>query len=156
MASRKPAVTSMHEVQATAEGVNLPAERKVSLLGAEFRMADKVGLAPLIKLAVAGSKGVDSNDPAGLVALHDVISDCIDESEHDRFWRHAIDTKADGDELMAVVKEVVEVLAQGRTGSPSGSSPGRPETSANSKESSPPMGTQPPPGMISVDSLLGR
>jgi hypothetical protein len=157
VASRTPARRSktIHEAQAAAEGVDLPTDGKIELLGAEFKMAEKMGLAPMILLAVASRKGVDSNDPAGLVALHDVISDCIDESEHDRFWQHAVAVKADGDELMQAVKKAVEALAARPTRPPGDSSTGRQAIQGNSKGSSPKTGIV-HDEMVSVDSLLGR
>jgi hypothetical protein len=150
----KRATPSIHQVQAAAEGVS--ADRKVSLKGAEFAMADRIGLAPLILLAVAGSRGVDSSDAQGLVALHDVLNDCLAEAEHDRFWRHAVDTKADGDDLMTVVKDVIEALSARPTGSPSGSSAGRRRTSGNSKGSSRRTATPPEDGLTSVETLMGK
>lgn len=153
-APTKRATPTIHQVQAAGEGV--PADRKVALKGAEFAMTDRIGLAPLILLAVAGSRGVDSSDAQGLVALHDVLNDCLDETEHERFWRHAIDTKADGDDLMTVVKEVIQAVSARPTGSPSGSSAGRRQTSVNSKGSSRPTVTPPGDGLTSVDELMGK
>jgi hypothetical protein len=144
-------------VQAAVEGVEIAADRKVPFMGAEFKMASKIGLAPLMLLAVAARKGVDAADEAGLAALHDVIQDCIDESEHPRFWRHAVDTKADADDFMKAVQHVIQDLAARPTSPPGGSSTGRRATSASSKASSSKtaMG-EPDDGMTSVDSLLGR
>ena len=155
---RRPrkAITT-HEVQAEVEGVEIVGDgRKVSFMGQEFRMAEKIGLMPLLHLAVASKKGVDAGDMAGLVAMYEVLRDCIDQSEWERFETHAVDTKADADDLQKVVGDVVEMLSARPTGSPSGSSAGRRPTSANSKGSSRPTDTHPSDGMISVDSLLAR
>jgi hypothetical protein len=148
---------SAHEAQAAVEGVALPPDRKVALLGVKFKLADKVGVAPMILLAVAGKKGIDSADAEGVVALHDLISDCIAEDEYDRFWAHAVKSKADMEDLQQFIKDAMEALSARPTGSPSGSSAGRRRTSANLKGSS--RATDTPPdddGMVSVDSLLAR
>jgi hypothetical protein len=119
-------------------------------------MADKIGLMPLLRFAHASAKGVDSGDMQGLAAMYEVIRDCIDEPEWDRFQQHAIDTKAESEELLQVVSDVIEVLSARPTGSPSGSANGRRRTSANSKGSSPRTDMSHGEGMTSVDSLLGR
>jgi hypothetical protein len=144
-APAKRAATSTHEVQAAAEGVEIVGDgRKVSLLGAEFRMADKIGLMPLLKLAHAGKQGVDVADDAGMVAMYEVIRDCIDATEWDRFQNHATETKAEAEDLMNVVTDVIQALSARPTGSPSSSSAGRRQISGNSKASSPRMATPPP------------
>ena len=134
MAERRPGrprKATTHSVQAAVEGVPLPAEgeivgdgRKVEFLGATFRMADRIGLMPLLRFAHASSKGLDSTDMEGLVALYDMIHDCIDVEEWDRFQRHAIDTKAEADDLMAMVQKVIETLTARPTTRPGDSSAG--------------------------------
>lgn len=146
-------------MQAAAEGAEIVDDGKVEFLGETFGMAEKIGIMPIIHLIVAQKKGVDSNDPAGLIALYEVLRDCIDQtrpqeerpdprtgemvptdvgpSEWDRFEEHAVLTKADGEDLMAVVQKVYEVLSARPTRSPNGSSAGRRRISANSKVSSP-------------------
>lgn len=152
--SSRPAI-SAHEVQAEVEGVEIVGGgRKVTLAGQEFRMSERIGLMPLLRFAHASAKGVDSNDMQGLAAMYEVIRDCIDESEWDRFQQHAIDTKAESEELLQVVSDVIEVLSARPTGSPSGSSNGRQQTSRSSKGSSPQTAT-PPEGMVPAGSLLG-
>jgi hypothetical protein len=120
-APAKRAVTSTRVVQAAVEGIEKVGDgRKVTFMGQEFKMAQKIGLAPIMMLAMAGSQGVDSADEAGLVALYRVINDCIDESEHARFWQYAVDTKADGDDFMQTVRTVIEALSARPTKSPNG------------------------------------
>jgi hypothetical protein len=156
---RKPtAAVGTHQVQAAVEGVEIVGDaRKVPFMGAEFRMADRIGLMPLMHLAVASKKGVDAADMEGLVAMYEVIRDCVDVSEWPRFERHAVDMKAEADDLMKVVQHVIEAISARPTSPPGGLSTGRRTTSANSKGSSSKtaMG-EPDDGMTSVDSLLGR
>lgn len=105
------------DVQAAVEGVG-PAvgeivgdARKVEFKGRAFRMAESIGLMPLLKFAHAQAQGIDANDMEGLVALYAVIRDCIDETEFAAFERHAMDTKAEGDELMALVQQCVSAIS---------------------------------------------
>jgi hypothetical protein len=173
--------------QATVEGVD-DAE-SVTLNGQAFRLADRIGLVPLIMLAVAGKAGADSNDGAGLIALHDVLRDCIDNehpslrdtetgelildedgepvpdlsapSEWERFLQHAMETKADGDDLGEVVKQAITALSARPSQRPGGSSAGPKTISPNSKASSRATGTRTsrqsptpgPDGMVDVADL---
>lgn len=158
---------STHEVQAAAEGVNLPAATgtdvdvvggslKVEFKGATFRIAERLGAMPLLKYANAASSGLDSESLEGLAAMYAMIRDCIDgDDEWRRFERHAIDTRADQAELMDVVTDVVKLLTARPTQPPGDSSAGRPETSANSKEQ-PGLPDSRWEGLVSVDSLAGR
>lgn len=154
-ASRKraPAGVSTHQAQAAAERVDLV--EKVELNGRAFGLAERVGLMPMILLAVVGKRGVDANAEEGLVAIYEVLRDAIDPEDFDGFLEHAITTKADGDDLMAVIRSAVETMSARPTGSPNGSSAGRRTTSQSSKESSSRTAT-PPDGMVPVSALLGR
>lgn len=133
-----------HEVQAAVEGVVLN-DGKVEFMGAHFQMSDRIGLMPLMKFAYSASKGIDSTDMEGLAALYSMVKDCIDDSEPDangnsaewrRFERHAIEQKAEADDLMKCVQRVIEVLAARPTRRPGDSSAGPPSISPNSKASS--------------------
>lgn len=130
------------DAQARAEGVG-PAEgeivgdgRKVEFMGREFRMAASIGLMPLLKFAHASAQGLDSSDMAGLAALYAMIRDCVDESEWAAFERHAMDTKAEADDLMSLVQRCIEKITARPTTPPGDSSAGRPKTLVNSKEPS--------------------
>ncbi len=129
------------EVQAAVEGVVLT-DGKVEFMGQMFTMSDKIGLMPLMKFAHSASKGIDSTDMEGLAALYSMVKDCIDDSDPDangnsaewrRFERHAIEQKAEADDLMKCVQKVIEVLAARPTRQPGDSSAGRPSISQSSK-----------------------
>jgi hypothetical protein len=144
-------------VQTAVEGV-VENDGKVEFMGAYFKMADRIGLMPLLKFAHASSKGVDSTDMEGLAALYSMIRDCIDQekpteerpnpetgeletvpvgpSEFDRFETHATEMKAEADDLMSLVQRVIEAIAARPTRPPGDSSAGRQTTSENSKASS--------------------
>lgn len=154
-----------HDIQARAEGVDIVGDgRKVTLLGAEFRMADRIGLMPLMRFAQSAKTGMDADDMEGLAAMYTLIRDCIDthrpqrpvldehgqplirdgapvteddgRSEWDRFEDHAIATKADADDLMKVVQDVIEALTARPSQRPADSSAGPQITSAPSKVTS--------------------
>lgn len=157
-AGRKP---TTHDVQAAVEGVVEAGEivgdgRKVEFMGREFRMAASIGLMPLLKFAHASSKGLDSTDMEGLAALYSMIKDCIDDSEWAAFERHAMDTKAEADDLMGLVQKCIEAITARPTVPPGDSSAGRPGTLRNSRANSSTAGTGRPEleeGMVSVADL---
>lgn len=176
---RAPRKATTQAVQAAVEGVEVVDDpRKVEFLGQYFLMAEKIGLMPLLKFAHASSRGLDSGDMEGLAAMYAMIYDCIDQtvpterridptdgvekdmpvgsSEYQRFERHALEQKADADDLMKLVQTVIERLSA-RPSRPPGDSPaGRLPTSQNSKAiSSGPEypGLQGVEGMTSVADL---
>jgi hypothetical protein len=151
-----------HELQAAAEGVVLPRDEngevvadKVEFMGERYKIANKVGLMPLIKFAHAASSGLDSSDMEGLAALYAMIRDCIDPGEWLRFERDAIDKRAGDADLLPVVEQTIELLTARPTRRPSGSSDGPRPTSPSSTGSSSSRVT--PTGaadLVSVDELL--
>lgn len=119
---------------------------RITFLDKEFRIAERVGLMPLLKFA--SSADVDTTDPRALSAMYALLRDCIYEGRppcgecaeceadndgackfYDRgdwgaFEEHAMITKADADDLLDVVTKVLE-LVSGRPQQPrSGSSAG--------------------------------
>lgn len=120
---------------------------KVELLGKQFRVAEKVGLMPLLKFASASD--VSTDDPRAMSAVYSMLKDCIyegspgcgecekctadneeacksyDKGDWGAFEQHAIDTKADADELLTVIEQVLEVVSGRPTKQPAGSSAGR-------------------------------
>lgn len=119
----------------------------VTFLDRRFRIADKVGLMPLLKFASASDMNTD--DPRAMAAVYEMLRDCIhpgtpgcgecasceagndtackayDPGDWAAFERHAIDTKADAEELLAVISQVMEILSGRPTQPPAGSSAGR-------------------------------
>jgi hypothetical protein len=104
----------------------------VEFCGERFRMAERVGLMPMMRFAKVAKAGVDSDDLDGLAAMYDLLEQCIADDEWARFQAHADKTRADGDELMRVVKDVFEVLSARPTRRPSGSSDGPQTTEPSS------------------------
>lgn len=165
------------EVQGIAEGVAVGTET-VTFMGEEFRIAETIGLMPLLKFASASDRGMASEDMAGMAAMYAMIRDCIDQGrpctcgvpegemhkkatadapgcewdpgDWPRFEDRAIATKAGGDDLFQVVTDVLAKVSARPTRPPSGSSPTEPPPSPRSRGSSPSQAE----GLVSVDDLL--
>ena len=138
------------EEPAVAEGVVTPPDDEsatVEFLGEKFRVADKVGLMPLLKFASASSMSTD--DPRALAAVYEMLRDCIhpgtpgcgtcadckadretdcktyDKGDWQAFENHATKTKADADELLDVITKVMVIISGRPTTQAAGSSAGR-------------------------------
>lgn len=120
---------------------------KVELIGKQFRIAEKVGLMPLLKFASASDMSTD--DPQALSAVYSLLKNCIyegtpgcgecafctaddeksctsyDAGDWAEFERHAMNTRADAEELLTVITQVLEVVSGRPTKQPTGSSAGR-------------------------------
>lgn len=150
---------TMHDAQAAAEGVVLdPDGDYLEFYGEKFRLADRVGLAPLIKFGNAANRGLDSEDMEGLAAMYSLIRSVIhrpplldddgqqqrdengrklrDESEWNRFMDLAEDELAEGEDIMAFVNQAMEVMSARPRKPREISSGGSRPTSANSKAGS--------------------
>lgn len=130
-----------------AEGTVVTSARTVEFMGERFRIAGKIGLMPLLKFSAHAD--MSTSDPGALAAMYSMLKDCIecgkpgcgkcpaceagderdcaesDPGDWKRFEQHAIDTKADADELLDVITRVIELISGRPTEQPSTSSPGR-------------------------------
>lgn len=106
---------------------------EIQFAGEQFRVADKVGLMPLMRFAHVARQGVDANDMDGLDAIYTLLQQCIADDEWQRFEDAATRVRADGDDLIAVVTAAIEIISARPTGQPSDSSVGLPTTSVNSE-----------------------
>lgn len=177
----EPAVTTQ-EVQQSAEGV-VTDDGKVDFLGLRVKLAETIGLMPLMAFANSAKNGMDSDDLDGLAAMYALVRDTVDQtrvqrigadgepvfdddgdpvwegpSDWQRFERHSIEQKADGDDFMAFIRSAMGVIGarpRKRRGTSSESSP---RTSANSKASSSSPGTPVDPRMEGLTPVaeLGR
>lgn len=108
----------------------------IEFFGEEYHIAEKVGLMPLMRFAKIAQAGVETNDMDGLAAMYDLLEQCLTEQDWDRFVVAATKHRADGDELMVVVKEAIERMAERPTQRSSDSSDGPPSTSPSSTDDS--------------------
>lgn len=161
------AVPSSREVpqtaamQARAEGVDVQDDR-IEFKGRFFRMADEIGMMPLLAFSFSAQQGVDSDDMAGLAAMYALIRDTIDQSrpvqegpdgepllepdgspkwagpsEWMLFERHAMDTKASGEDLFDLVQRVMKAISSRPPKRPGDSSTTSPPSSESMKDDSP-------------------
>jgi hypothetical protein len=126
----------------------------VEFMDRRFRVADRIGLMPLLKFSAFAD--VATNDPRALGAMYAMLRDCIhpghpgcgecedckngseracpefDAGDWAAFEDHAMATRAEAEELFDVITKVMELIA-GRPTKPSGSSsPGPRRTSGGS------------------------
>lgn len=161
-ADRELAVVQARAAQAEgakiAQGVVIDEGDKVELLGKHFRIAEKIGLMPLLKFASASD--MSTEDPRALSAIYSMLKDCIyegspgcgeckeckagnettcksyDKGDWGAFELHAMDTKADADELLDVITKTLEIVSGRPTKQPAGSSAGRRTTRRGSTANS--------------------
>lgn len=99
-------------------------EPTIEFHGERFAVAERIGAMSLMRFAKVAETGADSLDMAGLAALYDLLEQCIAPADWTRFTAAANEHRADGDELMEVVKEVMGHLSERPTSRPSVSSDG--------------------------------
>jgi hypothetical protein len=127
--------------------------RTIEFRGETYRIANKVGLAPLIRFGKLARSGADSADMAALAVMYDVIDQCFastcdscgswdqvalftkDEAEaccekrspatveFDRFMDTATEQRWDHEEILEVVGKVMEAMSERPTGRRPASSP---------------------------------
>lgn len=167
-----------HTAQAAIEGVPDGDGDYVEFLGEVFRLADRVGIAPLIHFGFASKKGLDSEDMEGLAAMYSLIRSVIhrppllddngvqlrdtngkrlrDEREWQRFWEHAEDELADGDDIMGFVNKAMEIMSARPTKPREDSSASSRTTSETSRPASFSPATVPGADGLTPVSQLGR
>lgn len=96
----------------------------VEFLGREFALADRVSNLAVMRFAKVASQGVDSDDMAGLAAMYDLLEQCIDPGQWHAFEAHADKERAQSDDLLELLQEVLPRIANRPTGRPSDSSDG--------------------------------
>lgn len=141
------------QVQAAIEGVTSTGQA-VTFLGVDYRIADRVGLMPLMRFAWVARQGVNGDDMEGLAAIYDMLHDCLHTDDWDRFQNDATTKKAEADDLLQVVAQTIELLTARPTQRPSDSSGGPLSTSPSSTGSSSSQAI--PDGLMSVEDLLRR
>lgn len=164
--------------QASAEGVVLDDGDYLEFFGEKFRLADRVGIIPMLAFANASKKGLDSDDMEGLAAMYAMIRGVIhrpplfnadgtrsrdengkplrDESEWQRFEALAEDECAEGDDVMSFVNKAMEVMAARPRKPREISSDGSRPTSESSRAGSSLPGTLPGAEGLTPVSRLGR
>lgn len=96
----------------------------VDFLGEEFHVAERIGAMPLMRYAKASKAGLDANGMDGLVAMYDLLRECIHPEDWARFEAHAGSQHARGPQFLHVVTEVIGIVAARPTGRSADSSDG--------------------------------
>jgi hypothetical protein len=104
----------------------------ISRWGVDFEVAEKFGLMPMLKFARLAKAGVDSDDMEGLVVIGDVLRECFTDEAYAQFEDAAMKNHADGDELMEVMQQAMQAIAERPTQQPSDSSDGQPTITTSS------------------------
>lgn len=131
-------------------GTITEATDRITFMDREFRIAERVGLMPLLKFSSASD--VDTSDPRALSAMYALLRDCIyagapacgecadcdagndtscksyDRGDWGAFEEHAMLTKAGAEDLLDVVSEVLEIVSGRPTPPRPGSSAGQRQT----------------------------
>jgi hypothetical protein len=107
----------------TEPTVELPT---VELRGRRFHVREQgVSLLSLMRFATIAKKGLRTEDVEGLVALYELLQQCVHPDEWDAFEQHASQAGAGGEELIGVVRDAVQAAAKRPTQPPPGSPGGR-------------------------------
>lgn len=132
------AATVSEAISAELAQVQDPTE-VIMFAGRPFKVAEKFGLMPLVRFAYLSKKGLDTGDMESLAAMYDVMRQAIADDDWEAFCDHAANVHADGDELIEVVGEAIQVISSRPTRRPSDSSdgPSPTETSSSAGSSSP-------------------
>ncbi len=158
MAAERGALELQRATDPELSGEVISPARIITLAGEDFRVAEKVGLMPLLKFSHAANLRTD--DDRAYAAMYEILRDVIleaeepcgtcpgckqaapdftardcafaDEGDWDKFQDHAVQCKADADELLDVVAQAIKLISARPTESPPSSSAGRQSTSRKS------------------------
>lgn len=121
--------------------------------GQVFTLRDRVGLMTLMRYAAVAKQGVKVDALEGLVAMYELLEDCIVPDDWSRFERLCRDETVGEDELLSVVKRVLQTVARRPTGPPSDSPGGPTTTSTSTRDDSSSPVPGPLDGMVPVGVL---
>lgn len=75
-----PAEPTTQDVQAASEGELQDQSGTIEFLGKRFRLAENIGLMPLLMFANSAKSGMDSDDMDGMAAMYALIRDTVDQT----------------------------------------------------------------------------
>jgi hypothetical protein len=103
---------------------------------AHWRLADEIGVIPLMMFARQANNGMDSNDLGALEVMFQLLQDCIHPDVFRRFINWGTQQKLQPDDIFQIVQLAWEAISGDPSGSASGSSPGSSTTSPSSNGTS--------------------
>jgi hypothetical protein len=102
--------------------------------GVEYRLADEIGIIPLMRWAAAADLSTDDSGAMG--AMWAILQDMVDAPEFPAWVKHATRIKSDAEEVLDFVNVCMEAITGNPTERPGSSSDTPPSTSAESTENS--------------------
>lgn len=120
-----------------------------------FRIAETIGLMPLLRFAHSAKSGLDTDDMEGMAALYTMIRDVVHEGDWEDFQEYATVVKAEDEELLEFVSGAIEVISARKVAQRGSSSATSRKTSAKSKGNSSRPGSAIPPGVRRPDEMDG-
>lgn len=88
-----------------------PAPPSITFLGEKYKVADKIGVWPMMQFARAAESGLSLGDAKGLAAAYSMLQDVIHEDDWGRFQENMINGKIDDLEaLMKLTRDAVAVI----------------------------------------------
>lgn len=141
--------------QDAARDAGVPAEPDTfGFKGEVFTLRDRIGAMTLMQFAAVAVKGVHASDMEGLAAVYRMLEDVVAVEDWQRFMDVAREHAASDDELLFVIKQAIQVIANRPTVRPSGSPGGPSSTTASSRDDSSPAAPSPLDGMTPVGALV--
>lgn len=111
--------------------------------GEIFTVSDQIGVIPLGRFAKAAVSGMDTAEMDGLAAMVDLLADAVIDEDRERLLETAARNRAQGEDLLPIVRAVIRSQTGRPTQQPSDSSDGLQPTGASSTASTP-FGAVPP------------
>ena len=112
-------------IQSAAEG-SAVADDEIEFKGQRYKIADTVGIWPMMQFARAAEAGIDLSDWRALGAMHALLETCIAKEDWGRFQEQMISTKeGDLSAMLDCATSIIEKLSARPTQPPSQSSNGR-------------------------------
>ena len=88
-----------------------PPPPSITFMGEKYRIADKIGVMPLLMFAAAAESGLSLSDQKGLAAMYRMLEDCIHPDDWGRFQTDITFKKVDDlDKLMKLTNDAVEMM----------------------------------------------
>lgn len=100
----------------------------------EYKLADEVGIIPLMRWAAAADLSTDDSGAMG--AMWAILQDMVDAKEFPAWVKHATRLKSDAEEVLDFVNVCMEAITGNPTERPASSSDTQPSTSGESTETS--------------------
>lgn len=103
----------------------------------DFRLAERIGIMPLMQFARVARKGTRANDMEAMASMLDFIQQAIHPDDWAEFVEFTTDTRADTEELLTFVRTAIGAIGARPTRPRSSSQDGSRTTTVSSPDDSP-------------------